>query len=107
LVVKKNCSYRRPGFDCAYDFAGEEGCEVCIYKEENMSEMQPVESSLIAAVGFDPFTQTLTVEFKRGGKYLYRGVSPEVYDDFLAAESIGEFFLSKIKPVFTDWEKLA
>jgi KTSC domain len=70
-----------------------------------MPEMIPVESSLIAAVGYDPFTHTLTVEFKRGGKYLYRGVSPEVYDDFMAAESIGKFFLSKIKGSF-DWEKL-
>jgi KTSC domain len=69
-------------------------------------EMQEVSSSLINKIGYDPFTQILTVEFKRGEKFLYRGVSQEVYDDFMAAESIGKYFLTMIKGVF-DWEKLA
>lgn len=62
--------------------------------------MIPVESSLIKAIGYDKETEKLTVEFKRGGQYSYYGVSPETYDNFRQAESIGKFFLMEIKGLF-------
>lgn len=67
--------------------------------------MQPVESSQIAAVGFDEESFTLDVEFKRGGLYRYFDVSPEVFDDLLKAGSVGSFFGKEIKGKYR-FEKL-
>ncbi|MFZ4436793.1 MAG: KTSC domain-containing protein [Syntrophales bacterium] len=54
-------------------------------------ERQPVKSTNVDSVGYDPESKTLTVEFKSGGIYQYAGVQPEMYADLLAAESVGRF----------------
>lgn len=54
--------------------------------------MQPVTSSQIAAVGHDPETNTLRIEFKKGGVYEYEGVSAEEHQALIGAESIGRYF---------------
>jgi hypothetical protein len=61
----------------------------------------PVESSQIAAIGHDG-ADTLQIDFPRksGGvsRYQYSGVSPELFEAFKSAESIGSFFYKHIKP---------
>lgn len=54
----------------------------------------PVTSNQVRAVGYDPDTQTLAVTFARGAGaiYHYPNVSPETHAEFMAAESIGQFF---------------
>ena len=56
--------------------------------------MTGVESSQVKAVGYDPQTKTLAVTFTRGAGavYHYPGVSPELHQQFMKAESIGKFF---------------
>ncbi|GEK80667.1 KTSC domain-containing protein [Agrococcus baldri] len=63
-----------------------------------MPRMQPVESSSIEAVGFEPTRNELTVRFVGGGTYVYGMVPRSVFDDLLAAESKGRFVNQRIKP---------
>lgn len=61
----------------------------------------PVEppSSQIATRGYDAATQTLVLTFTRGpgSIYLYPNVDAETWAAFLAADSAGKFFGSRIK----------
>ena len=57
----------------------------------------PVVSSAIAAVGYDPETQTLEIEFTSGGVYQYQGVPSEVYEQFMNGGSFGTFYQQHIK----------
>jgi hypothetical protein len=59
--------------------------------------MIPVKSSLIKAIDYDRDTMELTVEFKSGGRYVYRGFSLGMWDNFHTAESVGKFFAENIK----------
>ena len=59
-------------------------------------ERKRVNSSKIRAVGYDPKSQTLEVEFSDGKLLAYSGVSPEVHRQFMAAPSATSFFEDKI-----------
>jgi hypothetical protein len=56
----------------------------------------PVVSSNLASVGHED--TTLEVEFKNGQLYHYFGVSQELYQELLNAESVGKFLNTNIKP---------
>lgn len=62
-------------------------------------ELKPVESSQVKAIGYDDAIQTLAVTFTRGAGaiYHYPNVTKEIYDAFVASESIGKFFGQHIK----------
>jgi hypothetical protein len=60
--------------------------------------MQDVESSLIAKIGYVAQTKTLSVQMNNSSDlYVYERVPQSVFDDFLAADSKGAFFVEKIK----------
>lgn len=59
-----------------------------------------VESSQMSGIGHDPATNTLAIKFNTGSMYHYDGVSPELYEQFLAAESKGKFFGANVKGKF-------
>ncbi len=63
-------------------------------------ERKRVNSSKIRAVGYDPKSQTLEVEFSDGKLIQYRSVSPEVHRQFMAAPSATSFFEDKIDENF-------
>lgn len=60
----------------------------------------PVESSNIKGIGYDEKTKILTVVFKKNTKYRYSDVPKTIYEELMAAESIGKFFHSRIKSIF-------
>lgn len=61
-------------------------------------EMQAVESSLIAKLGYDAAAKELAIQMHNSSDiYLYKDVPQAVYDDFLAAESKGAFYVKNIK----------
>lgn len=60
-------------------------------------ERTPVESSLVASVGYDPAKSTLEIEFQSGRVYRYFRVPKSVYDDLMKAESKGSYFNANIK----------
>ena len=64
-----------------------------------------VQSSTITSVGYDTDTQTLEIEFKRGGVYQYMEVPKDVYEEFISEGSMGQFFNTFIRDYYTS-EKL-
>jgi hypothetical protein len=63
-------------------------------------ERKRVNSSKIRAVGYDPKSQLLEIEFSDGKLLAYRGVSPEVHRQFTAAPSPTNFYEDKIDESF-------
>ena len=53
---------------------------------------EPVTSSVIAAIGYDPTFQWLEVELKTGNLCLYREVPARIHEAFMAALSKGSFY---------------
>lgn len=67
-----------------------------------MFQMQPVTSSQIASIGFDPVQKVMRVQFNRGGLYEYQNVEPETHASLMAEDakeggSVGSLFDSMIK----------
>lgn len=60
-------------------------------------QMQPVSSSSISAIGYDPATETLAVEFTSGSTYLYSGVPVDVFQALRDADSVGKYFYARIR----------
>lgn len=63
-------------------------------------KMHPVDSSMINAIGYDQASRTLFITFGSGKTYEYADVPSEVFQDFLAADSKGQFFLAKIEDLY-------
>ena len=56
-----------------------------------------VSSSNLEAVGYDPSTMTLEIEFLNGGVYQYFNVPAHVYSGLMSASSHGSYFDAHIK----------
>ena len=52
----------------------------------------PLDSSVIASVGYSPDDRILEVEFQTGRVYHYLGVPPEQHSRLLSADSAGKYF---------------
>jgi KTSC domain len=57
----------------------------------------PVISSNIAAIGHDPDSETLEIEFNNGAVYSYSGVPLGEYEGFMSADSKGTYLNVNIK----------
>lgn len=73
--------------------------------------LDPVESSMLAAVGYDPNLQALVVLFNSGKAYQYLEVPEETYQGLLEARSKGRFMLDHIidhypYAVFKGWKNI-
>jgi KTSC domain len=60
-------------------------------------ERSPVNSTNVAAAGYDPPTMVLEVEFLNGNVYQYFDVPAQVYEEFRQAASPGQFLNTNIK----------
>lgn len=60
-------------------------------------QRDPVDSSVLAALGYEETTSTLEVEFRSGRVYHYYAVPPSVYRALLSAPSHGRFFNNSIR----------
>lgn len=58
---------------------------------------QSVTSSNLRAVGYDPITRTLEIEFQDGAVYQYDGVPPDVHAGLMQASSHGSYHHRHIK----------
>lgn len=61
---------------------------------------EPVRSTTLTSVGYDPTTRTLEVEFRRGGVYQYFEVSEFLFKGLMLARSKGVFFNRNIEDRF-------
>jgi KTSC domain len=66
----------------------------------------PVSSSNLRAIGYDPATQTLEVEFLTGAVYSYAGVPASVHAGLMSASSHGSYFDANIKKAGYPYTKL-
>lgn len=62
--------------------------------------VEPVESSMITAVGYDEKSQTLRVVFHNGNVYDYPMFTPRDWAAFQSADSLGQHFHKFVKPNF-------
>lgn len=62
-----------------------------------MYKMSKVESSNIAAIGYDPESKKLRIEFLNNTAYDYDNVPKEVHDEIMAAESHGKALNALVK----------
>ena len=64
-------------------------------------DREPVESSLIRSVGYDPTGSILEVELREGGRvYRYFDVPYSVAEELMAAESKGAYFNEHVKDMY-------
>lgn len=62
-----------------------------------MVEMKAVESSNILEVGYDEDGEVLYITFNSGVTYSYDMVPQAIYEELLAADSVGSYFNKNIK----------
>jgi hypothetical protein len=61
----------------------------------------PVDSSMIASIGYDCDKNILEIEFKNNGRiFEYYDVPLDEYEQIMNVESKGKYFLANIKPYF-------
>ena len=73
--------------------------------------LDPVESSMLAAVGYDSNLKALVVLYNSGKAYQYLQVPPEVFQGLTEARSKGRYMLDHIIDyypfaVFKGWRNL-
>lgn len=57
-------------------------------------------STAIKSVEFDAIENRLTIAFKSGATYLFKGVDETTYNELITAESVGKFVAARISSVF-------
>jgi len=62
---------------------------------------QPVQSSNLRSVGYDPMTKTLEIEFHSGGIYQHSNVSEPIHSALISTPSKGKYFGGYIKDRFS------
>jgi hypothetical protein len=68
----------------------------------------PIDSSVIVAMGYDPATEVLEIEFKTSGNvYRYFGVPASEYRAFLEASSKGTYLDQQFKKAGYRYERLS
>ena len=60
----------------------------------------PVDSSNIAAVGYDKEAHLLEIEFHHGAIYRYSDVPEKVFEELMSSPSMGSYFMNEIKSKF-------
>jgi len=68
--------------------------------KEFIMKMIPVDSSNVAAVGYDVDSETLQVEFINGSIYQYFGVREDVFNGLRDAASVGRYLSTVIKGTY-------
>lgn len=59
------------------------------------------ESRTITAASYDPENAILTVHFKTGKTYSYSNFPPDLWREWVQAESKGSFFAAHVRPMFS------
>lgn len=63
----------------------------------------PVDSTAMTSVGYDAEAEILEIQFKSGGAIRqFYAVPSEVFDEFMAAESQGDYFNTNIHGKFEE-----
>lgn len=73
--------------------------------------LDPVESSMAAAIGYDSNLKALVVLFNSGKAYQFLDVPPEIYQGLVEARSKGRYLMDHIidhypHSIFRGWKNL-
>ncbi len=63
-------------------------------------ERVSLDSTTLAAAAYDSRRETLELDFRDRTRYTYSGVTPDMYRDYLGADSKGSFFNRYIRSRF-------
>lgn len=63
-----------------------------------------VKSDIIKAVGYDPATLALEVEFPDGSVHVHSKVPPKVYKEFMKAKPVGYYYFKKVRDQYSSRE---
>jgi KTSC domain-containing protein len=63
-------------------------------------EMQPVNSSNVAAIGYDSADEVVYVQFLNGSRYAYKGVPEHEFERLKMAASVGSYLNRNFKNVY-------
>ncbi len=66
-------------------------------------ELEPIESSMLRAMRYDPAARLLEVVFRNGRAYQYVNVPPEIYEHLVGAQSKGRYFLQHVRRLYPYW----
>lgn len=67
---------------------------------EGHMQLQSVDSTSIAAVGYDASTMTLRLQYRNGNVYDYFDVPAAIHEQLMAAGSMGAFVNAAVKPTY-------
>ena len=73
---------------------------------EGYMDYHQVSSSSIAAIAYQASTSTLRVRFRKGNEYSYTSVPERVFCELLSADSIGQYFNTRIRNVGYTFERV-
>jgi hypothetical protein len=76
-----------------------------------MIRLEPVESSMIAAVGYDDSLKALVILFNSGKAYQFLEVPPEIFQGLTEARSKGRYLMDHVidfypSALFKGWKYL-
>lgn len=60
----------------------------------------PVASSNLVSMGYDPDSETLEIEFRNGTIYQYYNIPQALYEQFVTANSMGSFLNTHIRNAY-------
>jgi len=63
-------------------------------------DREPVSSSNLVSVGYEPDAETLEIEFKNGRVYQYYNFPQFMFDRLMQAPSIGIFFNAEVRGAY-------
>ncbi|MEN3328986.1 MAG: hypothetical protein V7638_3793 [Acidobacteriota bacterium] len=69
-------------------------------------KLEPLESNMLVAAGYDEKSYSLLAVFRTGEKYRYKNVPLFVYEGLMSADSIGTFMHKYILNRF-DYERVS
>lgn len=61
-------------------------------------EMEPVNSTNVHSIGYDPASETLRIKYHSGHTGDYANVPQNKHDELMAADSKGQFLNEHVKP---------
>jgi hypothetical protein len=70
-------------------------------------ELKPVKSSAVNAIGHDPATNSLHVEYASGARYVYDGVTADHHRAVVGFGSVGKNLNSLVKALGSPGRKVA
>lgn len=70
-------------------------------------QREPVTSTSVASIGYDPDSSTLEIEFTDGGVYQYFGVPAEIHAGLMAASSHGQYLDVNVKKAGYQYARVA